>query len=617
MKIIDLRRIFSCFTFILLFSACAGISHASGYILGSSYFEDKTNQLNLSQVKNQNFSEFKEVLAGGYKTGTYWVRLKLKASPEELILKIRPPYIDEIELYDPEPSSLNRITGANFPWSSQEIETYSFNFSLPSSPVDREVFLRIKSRQAYLAYIEIMTLSQYHHSDRIDLIINVSFVMFTLILTIWLFVTWIINRELVLGIFLIQQSFALLHIFLKVGFGRTLLDGLITNESIGYLNSLITVTYPLIGFLANKLLLAEYGLKTKYKILFNALIVGSIAVIMMYIFGSAYALKANALLVLAGVSYFAIASIFGVSKLPADSKSDALSIRTLQIFYLFSLLFWIIAILPLLGLVPIGEVAMHSLLIYSLTSGLVFLLILQLRSKSLLKQETIRSNNMEVLAEQERKRREEQSMLMTMLSHEIKTPLSVLKLVVDRKVSGSDLEGHANRAVNNINSIINRCLQLGKLDAKEIHLNPSIINVYDLLMSIISDHHSEDRFNIIGAEDLTIYLDQDLLKVVFSNLIENALKYSPDKPLIELNFGFISKNEISGFNFEIKNVTGPMGAPDEKQVFKKYYRNLSATKISGSGLGLYLAYELTHVLGGGLFYRREENQAVFGLWVPN
>ena len=362
---------------------------------------------------------------------------------------------------------------------------------------------------------------------------------------------------------------------------------------------------------------ATKALKTKYKILFNALIVGSIAVIMMYIFGSAYALKANALLVLAGVSYFAIASIFGVSKLPADSKSDALSIRTLRIFYLFSLLFWIIAILPLLGLVPIGEVAMHSLLIYSLTSGLVFFLILQLRSKSLLKQETIRSNNMEVLAEQERKRREEQSMLMTMLSHEIKTPLSVLKLVVDRKVSGSDLEGHANRAVNNINSIINRCLQLGKLDAKEIHLNPSIINVYDLLMSIISDHHSEDRFNIIGAEDLTIYLDQDLLKVVFSNLIENALKYSPDKSLIELNFGFISKNEISGFNFEIKNVTGPMGAPDEKQVFKKYYRNLSATKISGSGLGLYLAYELTHVLGGGLFYRREENQAVFGLWVPN
>lgn len=613
----DLKKIFCCIAFFFLFHVGAGISHASGYILESSYFEDKTNQLNLSQVKNQNFSEFKEVLAGGYKTGTYWIRLKLKASPEELILKIRPPYTDEIELYDPKSSSPNRITGANFPWSLQEIETYSFNFSLPTSPVDREIFLRIKSRQAYLAYIEIMTLSQYQHSDRIDLIINVSFVIFTLILTIWLFVTWLINRELVLGIFLIQQFAALLHTFFKVGFGRTLLDSLITNESIGYLSSLITVTYPLIGFLANKMLLAEYGLKPKYKILFNALIVGSIAVIVMYVFGSAYALKVNALLVLAGVSYFAIASIFGVSRLPDSSKSDVLSIRTLQIFYLFSLLFWVIAILPLLGLAPMGELAMHSLLIYSVTSGLVFFLILQLRSKSLLKQETIRSNNMEVLAEQERKRREEQSMLMTMLSHEIKTPLSVLKLVVDQKVAGSDLEGHANRAVSNINFIINRCLQLGKLDAKEIHLNPSIIKVNDLLVSIISDHHSRDRFNIIGAEDLTIYLDEDLLRVIFSNLIENALKYSPDKTLIELNFGFISKNEISGFNFEIRNVIGPMGSPDGQQVFKKYYRNLSATKISGSGLGLYLAYELTRVLGGDLFYRRKENQAVFGLWVPN
>lgn len=208
-------------------------------------------------------------------------------------------------------------------------------------------------------------------------------------------------------------------------------------------------------------------------------------------------------------------------------------------------------------------------------------------------------------------------MLMAMLSHEIKTPLSVLKLVVDQKVAGSDLEGHANRAVSNINFIINRCLQLGKLDAKEVHLNPSIIKVNDLLVSIISDHPGRDRFMIIGPEDLTIYLDEDLLRVVFSNLIENALKYSPDETLIELNFGFNTKNEISGLIFEIRNTIGPMGAPDEQLVFKKYYRNLSATKISGSGLGLYLAYELTHVLGGVLSYQRQKSQAIFELWVPN
>jgi two-component system, sensor histidine kinase LadS len=601
----------------LLFLAGTGISHAGGYILESSYFEDKTNQLNLSQVKNQHFSNFEEVLTGGYKTGTYWVRLKVRASAEELILKIRPPFTDEIELYDPKSPSVDRITGANYSWASQEIESYSFNFALPPSPEDREVFLRIKSRKAYVAYIEIMTLSQYQHADRIDLMINMSFVVFTLILTIWLFVTWLINRELVLGIFLIQQIVALLHTFLIIGFGRTMLDRYIANDSINYLSSLVTVAYPLIGFLANKILLEEYGLKTKFKTLFNALIIGSLAVILLFIFGSEYALKINAILVLSGVTYFAIASIFGVSKMSSNFKANALSINTLQIFYLFSLLFWIIAILPLLGLAPMGEIAMHSLLIYNVTSGLVFFFLLQLRSKALLKQEIIRSNNMEVLADQERKRREEQSMLMAMLSHEIKTPLSVLKLVVDQKVAGSDLEGHANRAVSNINFIINRCLQLGKLDSKQLDLNPSIVNVSDLLDSIIIDHPGRARFNIAGSKDLTLYLDADLLRVIFSNLIENSLKYSPSDSSIELSFGMTQKNEISGFIFHISNDIGSMGAPDVEHVFKKYYRNASATKISGSGLGLFLAYELTNALGGSVFYHRQENQAIFDLWIPN
>jgi signal transduction histidine kinase len=615
--VIDLRIIFSCLTFFLFFSASAGISHASGYILEGSYFEDKKNQLNLSQIKNQSFSRFEEILAGGYKTGTYWIRLKVKASPEELILKIRPPFIDEIELYDPASSSKGSITGANYPWALQDIEAYSFNFSLPALPHDRDIYLRIKSRQAYLVYIEIMTSSQYQHSDRIDLMINMSFVIFTLILTIWLFVSWLINRELILGIFLIQQVMALLHTFSKVGFGRTLFDSLISNESIGYLSSLVTVIYPFFGFLANKMLLAEYGLKPMFKNLFNALIFGSFVVITLYVFGSAYALKINALLVLSGVTYFAIASIFGVIKSPLDNQADALSINTLRIFYIFSLVFWIVAILPLLGLAPVGEFAIHSLLIYSLTSGLVFFLLLQLRSKALLKKEIIRSNNMEVIADQERKRREEQSMLMTMLSHEIKTPLSVLKLVVDQKIAGSDLEGHANRAVSNINFVINRCLQMGKLDSKQLNLNPSIVSVYDLLASITGDHPGRDRFNITGSNDLTLYLDADLLRVVFSNLIENSFKYSPNDTLIELSFGITQKNEISGFIFQISNDIGSMGAPDEEQVFKKYYRNSSATKISGSGLGLFLAYELTNALGGRIYYHRQENRVIFDAWIPN
>jgi signal transduction histidine kinase len=288
--------------------------------------------------------------------------------------------------------------------------------------------------------------------------------------------------------------------------------------------------------------------------------------------------------------------------------------NALRIFYGVSLIFWVIAILPLLGAVEIGELAMYSLLSYSLLSGLVFFFLLQMRSKALLRQEITRSSQMEALVSQERKRREEQAMLMTMLSHEIKTPLSVLKLVVDQKLSGSDLEGHANRAVSNITLIINRCLQLGKLDAQAIPLHPSVVQINQLVSAIVRDHNASDQITITGDPNLSAYVDEDLLKVILSNLIENALKYALAGSQIQ--FFECMKHDKSGIALEFSNAIGPLGAPDSESVFKKFYRNRSATKVSGSGLGLFLSHELTQVLGGQITYRRESDRVIFDLWIP-
>jgi signal transduction histidine kinase len=297
-------------------------------------------------------------------------------------------------------------------------------------------------------------------------------------------------------------------------------------------------------------------------------------------------------------------------------KADALSMNALRIFYGVSLVFWVIAILPLLGAVAIGELAMYSLLSYSLLSGLVFFFLLQMRSKALLRQEITRSSQMEALVSQERKRREEQAMLMTMLSHEIKTPLSVLKLVVDQKLSGSELEGHANRAVSNITLIINRCLQLGKLDAQAIPLHPSVVQINQLVSAIVRDHNASDQITIMGDPNLSAYIDEDLLKVILSNLIENSLKYALACSQIQIQFCKRMKHDKSGIALEFSNAIGPLGAPDSESVFKKFYRNRSATKVSGSGLGLFLSHELTQVLGGQITYRRESDRVIFDLWIP-
>ena len=74
---------------------------------------------------------------------------------------------------------------------------------------------------------------------------------------------------------------------------------------------------------------------------------------------------------------------------------------------------------------------------------------------------------------------------------------------------------------------------------------------------------------------------------------------------------------MKGVNLLVTNQVGPLGKPDPERVFKKYYRNTSATKISGSGLGLFLVHELVGIMGGTIAYLPEENAITFVVWIPS
>lgn len=589
------------------------------FLLSRSYYLDQTNALTINEVMHKTFTPYREILTGGYQSGTYWIKLKARASQQDLVLKIRPTYTDEIELFDPASQSREQKSpvGANYPWGATDIEALSHNFVLAPSPADREIYLRVKSKQSYLVYAELMPMTEYVRGDRVEQLLYMGYAAFTLILATWLLITWLMSRELVLGVFTLQQFMAFLHTFTKVGLAKFLADGLLEASTINQLANLVVVIYPFIGFLSNKLLLQEYGLKRTFKWVFDALLGLSVLIIVLYLSGYSSILKFNALLVLGGMSIFWISAMFGVDRQQATLKASALPIAMLRVFYSVNMLIWVVAVLPLLGMVTASPViTLNSILVYNMLSGLMFFFLLQYRSKALLKLETERASSLKVEAEQERKQREEQSMLMAMLSHEIKTPLSVLKLVVDEKVAGSDLEGHANRAVNNIDFIVERCLQLGKLDAEAIQLHQRSIHLLGFLSGIVEAQKAENRVHLTCLSNIHVKTDHDLLRVLISNLLENALKYSPAASTIDLDARYKQEGGVEGVMIEIANEVSSLGAPDSAQVFKKFYRNPSATKISGSGLGLFLVRQLIRVLGGDISYQSDAQRVRFTLWMP-
>jgi signal transduction histidine kinase len=588
----------------------------NNYIVSQSYYSDKTNALTLSDVQAVSFVSYQGLLIGGFSKGAYWVKLGIRAHTQDLVLKIRPAYTNEITLYDPASTEKPKVTGSRYPLDDADVEATSLNFLLPPSTQDRDVYLRIKSASSYLVYVEAMPLTEFKRTERTENLIYAGYVMLTLILSVWLFMTWLMNRERVIGMFAVQQFFAFLHTFIAVGLARAFLDRYISDALINDFFKLIAVTYPLIGLVANMLLLREYGLKKRFRLVFNILIGASLLVLGLFLSGhDVTALNINAQLVLVMMIYFWVCIFWGTEKSLASESSNAVQLNVLRLFYSFNLLVWLIAVLPLLGVVSTGAIALHSLFVYNMMSSLVFFFLLQYRARRLLRQEVARAITLKAEATQERQRREEQSMLMAMLSHEIKTPLSILKLVVDEKVAGSDLEGHANRAVSNIDFIVNRCLQLGKLDAEAVQLVSSQIHLPEYLATLVLDQKAQGRVKM-ACQNLMLHADGEILRVVLSNLLDNALKYSPADSQIELVGEPAEKAGVAGVCITVTSDLGPLGAPDPEQVFKKYYRNMSASKISGSGLGLFLVQQLLTVLGGTVVYSQINRQVRFMVWIP-
>ena len=587
------------------------------YILSQSYYSDKTNSLTYVEVQSMAFTPYQGLLTGGFSQGAYWIKLGVSAHPQNLVLKIRPSYTNEIQFYDPTASGKPRVTGSIYPMVSDDIEANSYNFVLPPSALDRDVYLRIKSVSSYLVYVEAMSMSAFERSERTDNFIYMGYVMLTLILAIWLLITWLMNRERVIGVFTVQQFLAFTHTFIKVGFARTYLDLYVSAELINAISNMVVVFYPLVALTANFLLFQEYGLKKSFRYGFFALMVWSLGINAMFMSGAeVLALTWNVKFVLLMMAGFAMCSLWGTDPSKALESSNAVQLKVLRFFYCINFIVWLIALLPLLGIISTGTVALHSLFVYNMMSSIVFFILLSYRARWLLKHEVARTSTLQAEASQERQRREEQGMLMAMLSHEIKTPLSVLKLVMDEKVAGSDLEGHANRAVSNINFIVNRCLQLGKLDAKAIQLNPTSFSAKDFVSALLQDIQGASRVQTDIPDSLVLSADREILRLVLNNLIENALKYSDPVQAVQLNMLTHSQKMGRCVVIEIRNKVGVLGVPDPDQVFKKYYRNTQATKVTGSGLGLFLVHELVAVMGGEVTYTNQNDEVIFSVWIP-
>ena len=211
------------------------------------------------------------------------------------------------------------------------------------------------------------------------------------------------------------------------------------------------------------------------------------------------------------------------------------------------------------------------------------------------------------------------SNFLRMMSHDLKTPLARIQGMTELALRDSTpLSAAQHEALNAINQsseelteFVGSILNLGRIEGKEVKLHLRSKDVNALLTEVTQKlQYLAKQKNISLITELeplfSVKIDEDLMRQVFFNLIENAIKYSPEGSSI-----LVSTEEIAG-QIVVQVADQGMGIPSDEidNLFTKFYRSRTVRdgSIKGSGLGLYLARYFVDLHKGHISVESEKNK---------
>ena len=206
------------------------------------------------------------------------------------------------------------------------------------------------------------------------------------------------------------------------------------------------------------------------------------------------------------------------------------------------------------------------------------------------------------------------------VSHELKTPLATIKLICDSIVTTDnpnhemiqEFLGDLSDEVDRLTRIVERLLTLTKMDSNQNNISATPVDFVVMVNAIIRKlaPNAENK-NIVLYSDYSVeslspmLLDYDKTWEAIYNIVDNAIKYTPEGGYVKLGL------ELSGKNLLVKVEDNGPGIPDEdkEKIFERFYRldDSRARETGGTGLGLAIAKEVVTLHGGKLYVEDAEN----------
>lgn len=213
------------------------------------------------------------------------------------------------------------------------------------------------------------------------------------------------------------------------------------------------------------------------------------------------------------------------------------------------------------------------------------------------------------------------SEFISLASHQLRTPLTAVSVYTQMLSDGYEGKVTAKqreslniimKSVRRMNRLISALLDISKLETGKINVNQAHLDLKNVLMTCMQeleqDASNKDIEIVYDTPDEPFIVNSDglLIGEIYSNLISNAIKYTPRAGRLRLSL----KEKKGAYAFCVKD--NGYGIPKEFQnkIFSKFSRapNAESVDTSGSGLGLYMAKEIATILGGKLWFKSIENK---------
>lgn len=600
---------------ILAAGSFVSIPPAADHVVERDVLEDASAQWGIDEVAEMDFAPMAPVLAASYTRSAHWIRLRVRpqADGTPLVLHIRPTFLDSVVLFEPDPAGggwRSRATGDLLPFAKRETAAVALALEIEPSGPDTVYYLRLETTSSSLFGVQALDRRDMRRAELASDALLVVFLAISCCILLWSLGDLVARPEPITAIFVVSQICYMLYVLAVMGYLAPLLSGAGPGTVHGLTNILVCLA-PGLGVILHREIFLLYAPARIVSAVSFAMVGCAAALLLMLMAGhTQFALRSNSTLIFMSSAFY-----FAMAFWPWKDRAPSPLLRAL---YAVQAIAFVVSIAPLLGIGDLGAWTFHYPYITVLAYGAQMFFVVHRRARERDDREGENRSRLDLVSqalEAERRQRDIQDRFNAMLVHEIRSPLSTIRLSLDPARLGPERYRDVRGALAEIDAVVARCSRSDEADPAAPG-GGSRFDMAEALRAVVARHAPANPVVIDARQPAAIESDRQMVDMVLSNLVENAIKYAPAGTAITLSCRRAERNGTIGVSVAVENEADAAGGPDPERVFDKFYRAPGAGTAQGSGLGLYVAAGVIDMLAGRIACTVEGGRIRLEFWLP-